>query len=231
MERQGLNQPPHNHPKLLPEPTTKLQWNRAFKPNRHASHLEDTLHSLPSKPPTPPLPSLPLIVRTPHCDDRRPAEPHPAALAEYDLTNTHILLSTLLARGVPMSTPAPSDATVPTSVLAIVLLSSAAVVLTLSVCGLVLCHVCIAMHVFRLMATPAALLPSVQPPPLLPEEAPSPPLLGPDLCYACVDAGADAVLLACGHRGLCMACATRRWNTDRRCPLCRRGVNGVMFLS
>ena len=133
-----------------------------------------------------------------------------------------------------MSTPIPnpSDAVL-SSVPAIILVSSAAAILTLSVCSLVLCQVCIAMHVFRLVASShtAALPPGLPVPPLphLPEEAPSPPLPTIDLCYACVDAGADAVLLACGHRGLCMACATRLWNTGRSCPLCRGGVNGVMF--
>ena len=50
-------------------------------------------------------------------------------------------------------------------------------------------------------------------------------------CYVCFDADASTVLLACGHQGLCAACAARLWRIDRRCPLCRRRVNGVVFLT
>jgi hypothetical protein len=39
---------------------------------------------------------------------------------------------------------------------------------------------------------------------------------------------ADAVLLECGHSGLCVECATVLWNQARRCPLCRRGFAAIM---
>ena len=39
---------------------------------------------------------------------------------------------------------------------------------------------------------------------------------------------ADAVLLECGHSGLCVECATALWDQARRCPLCRQGFAAVM---
>ncbi len=39
---------------------------------------------------------------------------------------------------------------------------------------------------------------------------------------------ADAVLLECGHSGLCVECATVLWDQARRCPLCRQGFAAVM---
>jgi hypothetical protein len=53
-----------------------------------------------------------------------------------------------------------------------------------------------------------------------PRSAPQPPS-----CYVCYDTDADTVLLSCGHGGLCVECAARLWRSDRRCPLCRRGVH------
>jgi hypothetical protein len=44
----------------------------------------------------------------------------------------------------------------------------------------------------------------------------------------CYDTDADTVLLSCGHGGLCVECAARLWRSDRRCPLCRRDVHGVL---
>jgi hypothetical protein len=50
-------------------------------------------------------------------------------------------------------------------------------------------------------------------------------------CLVCWDAGRDAVLLECGHSGMCVACAQRIWRgpTVRRiCPICRRGFAAVL---
>jgi hypothetical protein len=47
-------------------------------------------------------------------------------------------------------------------------------------------------------------------------------------CFVCLDAAPEAVLLECGHGGLCVACAERLWQRERRCPLCRAGFAGVM---
>ena len=48
----------------------------------------------------------------------------------------------------------------------------------------------------------------------------------------CMDREADAVLVECGHGGLCAACAVACWDGlasgRRACPLCRRGFAGVM---
>ena len=41
-------------------------------------------------------------------------------------------------------------------------------------------------------------------------------------CQICMSNAADAVLLECGHGGLCYACAVRLLKgTTRACPLCR----------
>ncbi len=47
-------------------------------------------------------------------------------------------------------------------------------------------------------------------------------------CFVCMERPADAVLLECGHSGLCVECATVLWNQGRRCPLCRRGFAAIM---
>jgi hypothetical protein len=51
-----------------------------------------------------------------------------------------------------------------------------------------------------------------------------------NLCYTCFDSRPNAMLVACRHQGLCSICAARLWHIDRRCPLCQRGVNGVVLL-
>ena len=47
-------------------------------------------------------------------------------------------------------------------------------------------------------------------------------------CIVCWEQPQDAVLLECGHGGLCVACADLLWRQTRRCPLCREGFAGVM---
>ena len=53
-----------------------------------------------------------------------------------------------------------------------------------------------------------------------------------EACMICMDREADAVLVECGHGGLCAACAVACWDGlasgRRACPLCRRGFAGVM---
>jgi hypothetical protein len=51
---------------------------------------------------------------------------------------------------------------------------------------------------------------------------------GVDPCIVCMEHPPDAVLLECGHSGLCVECATVLWDQARRCPLCRRGFAAVM---
>jgi hypothetical protein len=82
---------------------------------------------------------------------------------------------------------------------------------------------CIAVYVYRSKAPPA------------PQPVPTEPVDhdrhdAESLCFTCVDVAPNTVLLACGHRGLCSACAARLWHVDRRCPLCRRGLKGVVLV-
>ena len=55
-----------------------------------------------------------------------------------------------------------------------------------------------------------------------------------DLCYLCSDRPADAVLIECGHGGLCAECADSLWRrgahqpAGRSCPLCRQTFIGIM---
>jgi hypothetical protein len=56
-------------------------------------------------------------------------------------------------------------------------------------------------------------------------------------CYLCMDRRADAVLIECGHGGMCAVCATVLWRraaaapaAERRCPLCRVPFVGVMLI-
>lgn len=58
----------------------------------------------------------------------------------------------------------------------------------------------------------------------------------PETCYLCMDRAADAVLVECGHGGLCVVCADALWRRGTRapggrsCPLCRRPFIGVMHI-
>eukprot|EP00291_Cryptomonas_curvata_P026865 CAMPEP_0172175416 /NCGR_PEP_ID=MMETSP1050-20130122/14214_1 /TAXON_ID=233186 /ORGANISM="Cryptomonas curvata, Strain CCAP979/52" /LENGTH=268 /DNA_ID=CAMNT_0012847513 /DNA_START=18 /DNA_END=821 /DNA_ORIENTATION=+ len=47
-------------------------------------------------------------------------------------------------------------------------------------------------------------------------------------CIVCMERPSDAVLLECGHSGLCVECATALWDQARRCPLCRQSFAAVM---
>ena len=55
-------------------------------------------------------------------------------------------------------------------------------------------------------------------------------------CYLCMDRTSDAVLIDCGHGGLCTACADALWLSGvdtpggRQCPLCRRQINSVLHI-
>ena len=110
-----------------------------------------------------------------------------------------------------------------------VMISFASIVLAAAMCAVVLCHCCMIVYVFhtQTMAEQATqpLTAAAQPLTTHHETANN-----AELCYACFDTLPDTVLIACGHRGLCSACAARLWAVDRRCPLCRRAVNGVVFL-
>lgn len=47
-------------------------------------------------------------------------------------------------------------------------------------------------------------------------------------CWICFEGPREAVLLNCGHGGICYACAERCWKLRPRvCPLCRARVMGI----
>jgi hypothetical protein len=52
--------------------------------------------------------------------------------------------------------------------------------------------------------------------------------IGDTSCIICWERQIDAILLECGHSGLCVECATVLWDQARLCPLCRRGFTAVM---
>jgi hypothetical protein len=47
------------------------------------------------------------------------------------------------------------------------------------------------------------------------------------LCIVCWQKPRDAVLLECGHSGLCAGCAQKLYWRQRRCPLCRARIDSV----
>jgi hypothetical protein len=97
----------------------------------------------------------------------------------------------------------------------ILMVSSASAFLALGFCSILVCHLCMIIYLVHTQLQ-ARLAATHQP--------------SAELCYACSDTEPDAVLLPCGHRGLCSACAARLWTIDRRCPLCRRELCGVVMI-
>ena len=54
---------------------------------------------------------------------------------------------------------------------------------------------------------------------------------GSSLCIICWDGAREAVLLECGHSGLCVACAQRISRSApalRVCPICRQGFAAIV---
>ncbi len=47
-------------------------------------------------------------------------------------------------------------------------------------------------------------------------------------CFVCWGREWDAILLECGHSGICVECAVKLWDETRRCPLCRQSFSAVM---
>ncbi|KAL8274178.1 hypothetical protein Esti_001863 [Eimeria stiedai] len=60
-----------------------------------------------------------------------------------------------------------------------------------------------------------------------PHNALSPPA-DAELCMICCNTKATAVLMYCGHGGLCFKCARTCFNRTGLCPTCRRPVKGVL---
>jgi hypothetical protein len=48
------------------------------------------------------------------------------------------------------------------------------------------------------------------------------------VCLVCMECPSNAILLECGHAGICGGCATRLWESGRRCPLCRETFTGAV---
>lgn len=45
-------------------------------------------------------------------------------------------------------------------------------------------------------------------------------------CWVCFEPlKSQAVLLQCGHAGLCLKCATNLWRTRAPCPMCRQSID------
>jgi hypothetical protein len=47
-------------------------------------------------------------------------------------------------------------------------------------------------------------------------------------CYVCMARVATAMLVDCGHAGLCMECGRKLLAIGRGCPLCRAPITRVM---
>ena len=44
-------------------------------------------------------------------------------------------------------------------------------------------------------------------------------------CWVCFEGSAEAVLLQCGHAGLCLNCAENLWRARSPCPMCRQPID------
>ena len=52
-----------------------------------------------------------------------------------------------------------------------------------------------------------------------------------DVCFICFSGPRDAVLLECGHGGLCFGCATRCMQMRfQECPICRQPISQIVQL-
>lgn len=49
-------------------------------------------------------------------------------------------------------------------------------------------------------------------------------------CWVCFEGPAEAVLLQCGHAGLCLECAENLWRTRASCPMCRQTIELIARL-
>jgi hypothetical protein len=49
-------------------------------------------------------------------------------------------------------------------------------------------------------------------------------------CLICWEKESDAILLECGHCGICIQCAQTLWHQTRHCPLCREGFAAIMHI-
>jgi hypothetical protein len=101
---------------------------------------------------------------------------------------------------------------------------SSSAMLIMGLCFLIVCHCLIAIYVALSHQTAPPIHVEIVCPAANPSD-------DEELCYACVDSKPDTMLLACGHQGLCTSCARQLWRIDRRCPLCRAALKGMVFLN
>eukprot|EP01017_Pseudomicrothorax_dubius_P022439 TRINITY_DN2428_c0_g1_i8.p2 TRINITY_DN2428_c0_g1~~TRINITY_DN2428_c0_g1_i8.p2 ORF type:complete len:179 (+),score=15.76 TRINITY_DN2428_c0_g1_i8:1260-1796(+) len=50
-------------------------------------------------------------------------------------------------------------------------------------------------------------------------------------CLICYDKTPDAVMLNCGHGGLCYSCSLELWNTSDECYLCREKIQNILQIA
>jgi hypothetical protein len=124
-----------------------------------------------------------------------------------------------------------ANATMPTLDPMVPILQSASAMLIMGLCMLIACHCLIAVYVAYSHAFPPP-TPTIRVEFVCPQNQPVEPAseTEEELCYACADSKPDTMLLACGHQGLCTSCAKHLWKLDRRCPLCRTALKGMVFL-
>ena len=49
-------------------------------------------------------------------------------------------------------------------------------------------------------------------------------------CLICLEQDADAILMDCGHGGVCYNCALEIWKASSECHLCREKIKSVYQL-
>jgi hypothetical protein len=113
------------------------------------------------------------------------------------------------------------------------ILQSTSAMLIMGLCLLIACHCLLAVYVAYTHTFPPptrTIRVEIAFPQNQPEEPTSSQEDVEELCYACAASKPDTMLLACGHLGLCTSCAQHLWRMDRRCPLCRSTLKGMVFL-
>ena len=60
------------------------------------------------------------------------------------------------------------------------------------------------------------------------KEAPSESKSETSVCALCFDQSPNAVLMECGHGGICYRCGIRLVKLKEKCPLCRESVDLIL---
>ena len=48
------------------------------------------------------------------------------------------------------------------------------------------------------------------------------------MCYVCVQRPPTAIIMDCGHSGICYECAIEGWRKDEKCMMCRQRVTNIL---